>query len=521
MINLFKREPWKSKESIYQFIIRHIDVDGVYSGDTKLPDDATFTTNGSIGFAPGAMDGVLGHHSVASTENTRLIELLENISKKNSKKSKIEFYNIVRKDGTASIADNIIERASKRSIRITQFLLEWIKILTFESPDRGAVKIGIALLGTTGGKKYLPELIKLGKHEEFTLYVSVAIMRLSDKVELDLWDLAKSVHGWGRIHLVERLANTNDAIIKSWIFLEGYSNSVMNEYLALIAAETGEMSKILSEDIVSDEQLKAASDIISALIAEGPTAGISAYNDASIAVDLYLKQIQVHKKSIDYLVTTIDIYDYLNYEDREWSSLESCGWNIDNISILKIEAKSIIDDESWIYYINENSNTKNNVEFWKLNRAAKKLNIDFRDIHWERLQKQPKNSGCWFDVMESADESNIEAIISFALDTIPFKEKFTGPSLSMGIGDDFQLFNSVNLLLQGLRRFPRRGEAIIFYAIDSPVISNRNGFLNVLKEWGYENLSEEMLNKLRELVLIEPNEKVKERVNEVLEQVVG
>lgn len=516
---VFKREPWKAKESIYQFISRNIDSNGVYSGDTILPDDNTFTTEGGIRFAPGAMDGVLGHHTTISEEDSRLVDLLDNIASKNSKKSKIEFYNIIIKDGIASKVDVLIEEASNRGIKVTGFLRDWIRTLAFESPDRGAVKIGIALLGAIGAKDVLSNLIKIGKHEEFTLFVSVAIIRLSDNIEQDLWELAKSVDGWGRIHLVERLADTNDNDIKSWIFLEGYRNCVMNEYLALIAAETGEMSKILTGDMVTPEQLKASSDIISALLSEGPTAGISVYEDAPVAIESYMNHVLLHKKTIDYLTTTLDIYDYLDDDDRDCDELVSCGWSTNNILRLKSCAKSIIDDKSWVDYILENMHTEDNVEFWKLNQAAKKFNIDFKDVHWNRLKNQPSNAGCWFNVMESSDDSNIDLIIEFALDTIPFHEKCTGPDLSLGIGDDFQIYNSINFILQGLRKFPGKGEPIILYAMDSPVIGNRNGFLNVLEEWGFNNLSDNILEKLYKLVRIEPNEKVRERVNHVLDQV--
>ena len=51
--------------------------------------------------------------------------------------------------------------------------------------------------------------------------------------------LATHVHGWGRVHLVERLESTNNAEIKEWLLRDGYKNSVMYEYLAYPCATTG------------------------------------------------------------------------------------------------------------------------------------------------------------------------------------------------------------------------------------------------------------------------------------------
>lgn len=520
MINLFGREPWLCRESIYSYVCRQIDSKGIYSGDMTLPDEKLFITNNSIRFAPGAMDGIFGHHAVGGEGDVKAVDLLDLISKKDSRKAKVEFYTLVKKnDISASNVDSIIEQASERGVKVTNNLIKWLEILAFKSPDRGAVKIGIALLGAAGVKNVLSNLISLGKHEEFTLYVCVAIIRLSDNAEHDLWSLAKSVNGWGRIHLVERLADTNDADIKSWIFLEGYRNSVMNEYLALIAAETGEMSRVLGEDKVTDDQLKASSNIITALISEGPVAGVSAYKDAAIAFDAFMKHVLLHEKSIDYLVATLDIYDYLSDEERDWSELTSCGWDNENVKTIRERAKFIVENESWRVYIKENEATNDNSEFWKLKHAAKRLNVDYRDIHWKRLMNKSNDSGCWFNVMESADDSTIDTIIDFALKTIPFKEKCTGPDIVSGLGDDYQIYSIIDFVLQVLRRFPGKGEAIILYAMDSPVIRNRNGFLNVLNEWGYERLSKNILNKLSKLARIEPDEEIKERVNDILTQV--
>jgi len=59
--------------------------------------------------------------------------------------------------------------------------------------------------------------------------------------------MAKHVTGWGRVHLVERLAKTEDAEIKEWLLREGFRNSVMYEYLAYIAATTGGLNDALHQ----------------------------------------------------------------------------------------------------------------------------------------------------------------------------------------------------------------------------------------------------------------------------------
>ena len=48
-------------------------------------------------------------------------------------------------------------------------------------------------------------LLALGRHEEFTLYSAVSLQNREPNSERTIFELARKVDGWGRIHLVERL----------------------------------------------------------------------------------------------------------------------------------------------------------------------------------------------------------------------------------------------------------------------------------------------------------------------------
>src|SRR5207248_2725531 len=110
----------------------------------------------------------------------------------------------------------------------------------------------------------------LGRHEEFTLFCAVGLANACDDGETQLWELAKHVDGWGRIHLVERLSKTENPEIKDWLLREGYKNSVMYEYLAYPCAVGGGLLAALEADEVDDDLLLSAAEIIQALITGGP-----------------------------------------------------------------------------------------------------------------------------------------------------------------------------------------------------------------------------------------------------------
>ena len=47
-----------------------------------------------------------------------------------------------------------------------------------------------------------------------------------------IFELAKKLHGWGRIHAVKMLKPEDNDEMKEWLWLEGWKNNVMPEYSA-------------------------------------------------------------------------------------------------------------------------------------------------------------------------------------------------------------------------------------------------------------------------------------------------
>jgi hypothetical protein len=147
-------------------------------------------------------------------------------------------YEQVREDAVLEIADPLTQRLSAH-LPDPQAVRELGCWLATTAPDRGAVKVGLVLLGVAGVGEALQVVRVLGAHEEFTLYAAVAVGNGTDDPEAELWAMARKVEGWGRIHCVERLQHTTDPAIRDWILRTGFRNSVMDDYLALIAARTG------------------------------------------------------------------------------------------------------------------------------------------------------------------------------------------------------------------------------------------------------------------------------------------
>lgn len=472
LLNLFyKKIPWENRKPIYMYLRDIIEKDGKLTTES-LPDEEVRYQDSELRWAAGALDGAFGHHASCTETDIIVANLTESIALYGRKKDKIEFYNIVMKDNIVSSIDNVIEEIVKLQVKITQNLYDWTEFLAFQSPDRGAVKTGIALLGVMRATKFKDQIKILGRHEEFTLYAAVALGNMSDDPEMDLWELAKEVHGWGRIHLVERLAETKNPEIKSWILTEGYKNTIMYEYLAYIAADTGELKKALARDDIEENILFAASDIIQALIDEGPVPGISIYQDANDVINLFIKNTLGKRNNLSYLLTYGSIYQYITDTDIEWDNFKGNGWNEENRKEIAKTLKEELENETWKELIIKSANSENDMDFWMVKRAAKILNINLFNIHWKRLQKDSLNQTKWFDIMDSATNDNIDDVLAYAMKMIPLEEIATGPDELMGLGRDYNLHSIIDFIVQSLDIYEGKGEALILAALKSPVRLN-------------------------------------------------
>ncbi|MFD1079345.1 hypothetical protein [Longispora fulva] len=84
--------------------------------------------------------------------------------------------------------------------------------LASRSSRREPVKLGLALMGLFPVVRHRDLLFTLGRHEEFTLFAAVALANGEEDPVDDLWQLARNVTGWGRIHLVERSATVSPRV---------------------------------------------------------------------------------------------------------------------------------------------------------------------------------------------------------------------------------------------------------------------------------------------------------------------
>ncbi|GAB3251043.1 hypothetical protein [Nocardioides dilutus] len=501
--------------SIYDFIVEHLDEAGRLSDPgLRLPDEPEATDG--IRWAPGAMDGVLGHHASGNDAAKRANEVAAAFVKaceRGSQRRLKKLYDAVDDDSAIGYLDAMIERLVDLQPDRAR-LHEIARWLATTSADRSPVKVGIALLGVTGLVGEVGVVRALGAHEEFTLFAAVALTNGLEDPESELWALASTVDGWGRIQCVERLRGTTDPAIRAWILRQGYRNSVMYEYLAHIAATTGGLLEALRDGTPDRELLTAAGEILEALCVGGPAEDMSDYVDGADAVEAFLGQMTTRAETLRDFQSIASIATFLDGEEQ-WDMLASIGWTATRREAFERACEEILGRDSWDPVIYAGLDSDDGADYWLAEQAARRRGLDIFDIQVARIRREPLGGG-WFTAWQGADDVRAVTLAALARELLPLDEIATGPSDAMGLGPGWQAHAALDWSLQALRDHPGIGAELVLAGLRSPVIRNRNMALNCLKEWPRERWPEGAIELARRLAESDPNEQAREFAAEVL-----
>lgn len=489
-----------------------------------LPDEALIASRSgsAMRWAPGALDGVFGHHTSQSDaiSSEQALRALASASTTRSPEHVKDFYDLVNDDRVLSLVDPLLEAVQQSDSLDADAVRLFARWLMCEAPDRSPVKIGIALLGLIQPQQDTVALMRLGLHDEFTLYVAVALSNSlpTDEAEEALWTLARSVDGWGRIHLVERLSRTGRADLKAWLLREGYKNSIMVEYLAHPCANGGDLLEALQADTVDDALLHGAGEILQALIAGGPVADIGAYDDGVEAVERFLFHVAGRASpplTIYLAVSAIaGFVDGVDKADEAREDLAAQGWLPKRRAAIGAKAAEILAAPRWRELTTASLAAEDGETFWTAASVAEHLGLDIWDrrLERQRLGKGPQ----WFWLMRSTDPDRIDRALALALAQIDLAAIATGPGEELGLGPAFAQHSALDSILQELGRFPGKGTTFIAAGLRSPVTRNRNMAVRALQGWGRAAWSPETLAQLTQAHSDEPDAGLRERMAALL-----
>ena len=150
----------------------------------------------------------------------------------------------------------------------------------------------------------------LALSDEFTFYC-VNIMRNWPQGNIDIFEAAKKVHGWGRIFAVEQLRALDPLYdeIRKWMLEEGIDNDISPAYSALTIWRNGNIGSTLYTN-PTYEEFTYIRNIIDALLDEGPVQGLSALDKRKEIILTFLNEAKKMSLVIEDYEVIYNIYKY-------------------------------------------------------------------------------------------------------------------------------------------------------------------------------------------------------------------
>ncbi|MEV5888853.1 hypothetical protein [Nonomuraea fuscirosea] len=504
---------WKARPSIYQQLR-----DG---GAEPLEEGGSPETV----WMPGARDGVLIYHwnGRADEEELRRLTVAIDTLKPAAVRKAIGEARII------SLVDALLADVSSANLD-HDAVYELGYALATESDEREAVKLGIALLGLFDAENHRDELMTFGRHDEFTLFAMIALRNTDGDATADLWALARQVRGWGRIHLVEHLAQASDPAVREWIVRQGFRNDVATAYLAGTAAGAGDLAGLLA-GTPDDELLEAAGEILAALTEEdGPVVGMPGYQEGRGATELYLDHIEARtggagagsggaaaggdgageddaapRLGAGELRHFLYVHALRGYAAEHWPELLPRCTEILARPLwpeLAPAALAGADDDS---------------AFGRAVQACELLGIPTDGALRTRLRADPYGEAHWYALMRQATQRDVEEILTLAAEILPLTEIASGPGQDLGAGPARRPHRALDMVLQSLDAWPGHGWPLIAAGLASPVVRNRNLAVRALAAWDHATLPPEVRTAVAAALRAEPDAGVRERLERLHE----
>ncbi|MFD2330144.1 limonene hydroxylase [Cohnella sp. GCM10020058] len=521
MLSFFRKDvlyPWQEGASVYETIRSKIDAHGRLQ-DNTLPDDESYWEGQPLRWVAGGLDGAMGHHGGAGWEQekvTEIVQVLARLSRKPSPRTRRAAYLKLMQTNLTGVIDPVLEALRNHSGINAQNLYHEALWLTERGAHRNVVKFGMALLGQFESESHRELIMILGKHDEFTLYSAVAIQNSLAAPNAALFELARSLDGWGKIQLVERLEPETQEM-KDWLLREGCRNSIMYEYLAYTCAQKGELHAALAADEVDEALYKGAGDILSALTRGGPAEDMDDYEQAAVAIGQYLRLSRTLCNEVSQLTVIIDLLNWLNTDDEQWERRLSKGWTEDRRCQYREAADNILAADGWREKVWTALCSGDTGQRHFAIRAAKALGLDAWEALFEQFRQSPLDGMLIYELMRAADEQRARTLVSFAETSLPLSHIASGPADEMGLGPNYEAHQALDFLVQELDRYPGVGRKLVAAALHSPVVRNRNMALRTLEAWPLADWEETLVSAVRELAETEPVPDVKESVLKLMQ----
>ena len=456
--------PWDHKEKIVPFIQKQIQTHTEIVDD-RLPDEEYLYDENqprlAAGLADNFADGIPTPFYVK-----KLLKLFEEQLQYPTTKTRKATYEKIIFDNIASYGDEFIDQFQQAQLDETLVQQEALWLLN-HAAHREVVKLSVTVLGFTNCEKHKELLYTIGLHEEFTPYVIFALKNGTIRANDQIWRLAQSVHGWGKISAVEQL-DAMSPEIKHWLLTKGCENNIGNGYLAYTCAVKGELDVALYEETISKELYDGARLIIQSLLNEDAPQGIDDYQYASVVLARFVHHARTHCNTLEDVYPLIKISEFINADKEVWDERFADQWKHHEQKSLQQAIQPFINDSKWPKLA---MNALQQDYDFKSLEIARFYQLDVTSNLFEMLAKQPTNSELYIAVMDTSSRQHISDLCTFAENNL---------SLS-NLSNEEQ--DCLQYIVQDLHEYEGVGLPLIQAALESDNGILQYHALTVLKEW--------------------------------------
>ncbi len=451
----------KKQTSLYDFIASAV-VDGQLPKDFSLPQKAN---KNEIRWMDGAMDGVyiyhMGFSELADDNKALMIEAVLAASKKDFGKADILFCKLGEKVRAIAAIDElqayIIDHKEELS---AENIYGYAVHAVLGSVDRECVKYGLSLLElfNTDNEEKIKDIVRtIGLSDEFSLFAVYVMLQWEDGNN-EVYQLAKKIYGWGRIHAIERIEPTTEEI-QEWLLKEGVHNTILPSYSAFTCWQKSGAENKLKD--LSKEEMAGIRDIIAGLLEEGPVPGISEIENRNDIIIAFLNQMEKLELTLEDYEVIRGIRIYFENQDSDNAVIVSiCNKLLDTDICRNVVLKAVKEGEAI--------------------GLAQDLKLDYKEDILELLKTSFEDK---FYLCNLIMADYKEAVIKIFRENLPLEEMKTLPTNSLGLGEEYQKQHCLENILQELKIYPLEGQEFVETALQSAPIRTRNMGIAVLESW--------------------------------------
>ncbi|UBU14665.1 hypothetical protein [Nonomuraea gerenzanensis] len=465
-----------------------------------LPDEPPRADDGKLHLPSVVMDGVRTHH-FGFTPDSGTVQEIAGLLEEGAPHAML--HDRLARARALEICDDLPRELARRGLSRQQ-VYEAGRRLAEHGTRREAVKTGIVLVGVTGDERDRELLLLLGTLEELTLYAVVALLRTQPAQEREraVFELARRVTGWGRIHAVERLEGSDDPAIRAWLLREGFRNHVMDEYLAPLAATTGDLYSALLDPEPDEALVDGAGGILSALARGegGPTTGLDAYEDAVPALARYADLAAAGQFTLERLDHLLTIRGHLREPAAHWLPAD--------VAALRRRYADVLAQPRWTELALAGVADPGGDGFGQAQHCALRLGLPILPQLVARLRVAPDDGFTWQNVLRLTDTG---ALVALAEELLPLDDLANGPGVVLG-GDGHE--HALELIVTELERHPGLGLPLIGAALRNRGPRVRRCALRALRAW--PEPPAEGVAWVRAAHAVEPDEELRDAMNAFL-----